>query len=818
MFQTLIQKYADAVVRFRWLALMVTVLSTVFLASRIVTLQIDNDPDLWAPQNHEFIKTTHALEALFGGRNFTVIGIVPKQGDIYKPAVLEKVKRIQAGVEALPEAIRHNVISLAAKRVKDIEGTADGMVVRDMLERIPRTPEEIAAMRRAVERNPIYINALVSPDGKAAAVIADFRILKENAAYAPLHAKLKDIVDRERDDATDILMGGQPIEAANFEFAMQQMPVYFGIAFLIIMGVQFLAFRSLQGMLLPLVTAILSVLWGLGVMALAGIHMDALNTTTPILIMAVATGHAVQILKRYYEEFDDITGQGLHLDRHNRPDMRQANQMAVTRSLAKVGQVMLTAGSIAAIAFFSMLVSDVAMVRHFGFFAGVGVLSAMVIEFTFIPSLRAILPAKARKPRQQDAVDRMLARIGLMLTRPGATRAVLAGSSVLLLAMAFGASRVTVDNSVKQYSAPDSQVRQDSAILNDRFGGTDSIFFLVEGPGRDSMKDPKVLSAMAKLQAFLEAQPGVGKTQSMADMIRRMNLAMHGDDTAFDTVPSDGHLISQYLLLYSLSGQPQDFDNLVDSDYQSAVVWTYLKTDSTAYAQALWEKSRQLIEREFPAGVSVRIGGGLPQTVAINSSMVSTKVTSMIQMAIVVFLLSALALGSFTGGMLVVAPLAAIVLTNFGLLGWLGIPLDMGTATTTAMVTGIGADYEIYMLCRLREEYKRRGDLNAALRSSLQTSGKAVLFVALSIAGGYAALLVSDFRFYPRLGMTMMATMAISALLSLLLLRAVIAVFKPRFITGHHPAGNSTGTPSADLRPVSLGNAVADNHPSLEKQ
>jgi predicted RND superfamily exporter protein len=108
----------------------------------------------------------------------------------------------------------------------------------------------------------------------------------------------------------------------------------------------------------------------------------------------------------------------------------------------------------------------------------------------------------------------------------------------------------------------------------------------------------------------------------------------------------------------------------------------------------------------------------------------------------------------------------------------------MGTATTAAMVTGIGADYEIYMLYRLREEYQRTGDLNAALRNSLLTSGKAVLFVALSIAGGYSALLVSDFRFYPRLGLTMMVTMAISAVLSLLFLRAIIAEVRPRFIVG----------------------------------
>jgi predicted RND superfamily exporter protein len=445
---------------------------------------------------------------------------------------------------------------------------------------------------------------------------------------------------------------------------------------------------------------------------------------------------------------------------------------------------MLTAGTIAVLAFLSMMFSDVAMLRHFGFFAAMGILSAMIIEFTFIPALRAILPSRVRKQCKPDFIDKLLAGAGVLLTRRGTSRAILVGAVIVIAAVGFGAIRLDADNSVKQYTASDSPVRKESAVLNAKFGGTDAILFLVEGDKPDSMKDPRVLTGMAKLQSFLEQQPEVGKTQSIADLIRRMNVAMHNDDKAYDVVPDNRNLVSQYLLLYSMSGQPDDFDNLVDNDYRHAVIWTYLKTDSTTYAQQLWAKSDELIKRDFPPGVTVRIGGELPQTVAINSSLVDTKMKSIAQMAVVVFLLSSLALGSFVGGLLVITPLATIVLANFGMMGWLGIPFDMGTATTTAMVTGIGADYEIYMLYRLREEFARQGDLNGALRTSLMTSGKAVLFVALSIAGGYAALLISDVRFYPRLGSTMIATMFISALLSLVLLRAVITVFTPRFIVG----------------------------------
>lgn len=787
----LIHRYAEALVRNRWAVLSVMLLLTGLLASRIGVLQLNNDPDIWAPQTHEFTKTTRELERVFGGRNITVIGVVARRGDVYDSAVLEKIRNIQSGISALPEAIKSNVVSLAAKRVKDIRGDADGMTVREMLEPLPQTPQQMAWLKQAIERNPMYVNALVSPDHKAAAIIADFRVAGANAAYAPLYEKIRAVVDRERDDSVDILLGGQPVHAANLEFAMQKMPIYFGIAFLIILTVQYAAFRSVQGMLLPMLTGILAVTWGLGIMALLRLQLDALNTTTPILIMAVATGHAVQILKRYYEEFARIVAAG------TAPDLQSANRQAVVASLVQVAPVMLTAGLIASIAFLSLCVADVTMIRNFGLFAGAGVLAALLIELTLIPALRAILPAKPQQARTvEDRTDRLLARAGRWLTAPATARRILVVASAIVVVVSAGALRLVSDNSFKQYFPPDGEVLSDDAVLNRSFGGTDSIAFLIEGDKPDSIKDARVLQAMSKLQAFLESQPHVGKTQSLADLIKRMNQAMHGEDPAYAVVPPASDLIAQYLLLYSSSGDPQDFDTLVDSSYRRAVVWTYLKTDSTVYAQELYAKSRVLIDSEFPKGVTVRLGGSVPQTVASNEALVTTKITNIVQMAAIVFLFASLAFRSPMGGVLVVIPLAAIVLMNLGMMGWLGTPLDMGTASITTMVTGIGADYEIYMLYRLREEYRRQGDLDRALQSSLLTSGKAVLFVALSIAGGYAALLISDFQFYPRLGSMMMITMLISALLSLIFLRALVAVIRPRFIVG------DSRVLSAPLRPL----------------
>lgn len=780
LFSRTLRRYALFITSQRWAVIAALLLVTAVLGSRIGALKIDSNPDHWAPQAHPYVQTTNTLERVFGGRNITVIGIAPKHGDVYQPEVLAKIQRIQQGVEALPQAVRHNVVSLAARKVKSISAAEDGMVVRPMMDRVPQTEAELQRLREDVASMPVYVNSLVSADGRTASVIADFKVDPAHPSFTAMISALRPIVEREVDDSVDVYLGGLPMHGSWLEFHMKKMPMYFGIALLIIMVIQYWSFRSLQGMLLPLLTSVLSVVWALGLMGLLGVHMDPINSTTPILIMALAAGHAIQILKRYYEEFRRQRLAGV-------ASPREASRLAVVESLVRAGPPMLTAGLIAGATFFSLYPTGIVMVQHFGVFAGCGVLGALAIELTLIPALRCALPApqwrEADRERKQGAMDRALQALARQLT--GGRAPWFAGGAVAVLALlASGIAFLKVDNSINARHKPDSEYRVHNAALNERLGGTNSLIFLVETPAQDGLKDPQVMRGIAALQDFLDSQPHVGKTQSLVDLVKRMNQSMHADAPSAYAVPESRDLITQYLFLYSLSGEPQDFDSLVDHDYRRATVWTFLKSDSSAYADALYKAAQPVIERNFPPGVTVRMGGSLPQNMALNEVITQDKFRNMGQMAVIVFLLSALAFRSLVAGLFVVLPLLGVMLANFGLMGWAGIPVDISSTTSAAMAIGIGADYEIYLLFRFREELERRGSVHAATVESLLTSGKAILFVALSVIGGYSVLQVSDFSFYSTLSTLVIVTMGISAVFALFFLRALMIIFKPRFIFG----------------------------------
>ena len=125
--------YAQWIIAHRLIVILTILGITGFLVTRMGNLQMDTNPDLWAPQKHVYVETTNLLNEIFGGKNLTVIGIVPKQGDVYQSQVLAKIKRIQEGIEQLPEAVRHNILSLAARKIKSIQGGPEGMEVRAMM-------------------------------------------------------------------------------------------------------------------------------------------------------------------------------------------------------------------------------------------------------------------------------------------------------------------------------------------------------------------------------------------------------------------------------------------------------------------------------------------------------------------------------------------------------------------------------------------------------------------------------------------------------------------------------------------------------------
>lgn len=768
--------YLGWILRYRWLIIVLTAMVTVLAISQARNLRVIIDPNTILPQSHPYVATTLLVEKIFGSKYIVVIGVTPKSGDIYQPAVLSKIQRITAALLQTQLVVKENMLSLPARRAKDIIGTADGMEVKPLMGTVPQTAEQLAQLKRALHRNPAYLNSIVSRDEKTATVIAELKDVP--GGFRGMMEAINRIVDKERDASVDIAVGGMPSVLAQIEIYSERMAFLLPIAILLVGLILFEAFRTFQGMILPLITAMLAVAWGVGTMGAADVPMDAFNATTPILILAVSAGHAVQLLKRYYEEYYRILdGGGI--------TPREANRLAVIESVAKSGPVMMVAGIVAALGFFSLVVFEITTVRTFGIFTGMGIVAALILEMTFIPALRSLLPAPGAKERKFEQRVRIWDRItaAIAYATLHRRRRIYAGALALAAIGLMGMSQVVTNNSTKTYFAPDLPFQLDDRFLNEHMGGTNTLVLLIEGKRIDTIKDPQVLQAMDDIQRFLDQQPYIGKSVSLADFIKRINQAMHGDDPAYYRIPEDANLISQYLLLYSMSGEPGDFDSYVDNDYRMANMTAFLKTDSSAYIEQLLPKLKSFAAARLGDRATLGIGGNVPQATALNEEMVRGKILNIAQIGAVVFVISSLVFGSFKAGLMVLLPLLMAVIANFGVMGFSGMYLNIANSLSSAMAVGIGADYAIYLIYRLREELAKGMDESDAVRLVLNTAGKACLFVAIAISVGYGVLLFS-FGFYMHIWLAILiaTAMMVSVFAALFLIPSLMLTFRPDFV------------------------------------
>jgi uncharacterized protein len=756
------ERYVRFVVRRRWIVLAVVGALTAVVGAGATKLRTEFDVERSLPSSHPFVQVDKAIRATFGGRRAIIVAIVPREGDVWQTPVLEVVRDFTLEALRLPDVMAQNVVSLAAPSVRTVEESGGAIKVDYLMRDAPRTPDDIARLRAKVEADPAYRGMLVTPDQKAAIVVLDF-YEGHQESWQVAKAVLA-LMDRYRDRGVDLYLAGEPSMALTDLEQTALLSTRIPLTFLVIAVMLLVSFRSLQGMFIPMLTATLSTVWGLGLQGHTGIAIDGWNAAVPILLIAVAAAHSAQMLKRYIEEVVR-TGD---------------NTTAVIQSTVKIGPVMVAAGATAALGFASLALFGVTSIANFGLSCAYGIASAVLLELTLIPAVRAVLPAPRRIPPEGGVTATVLASLERGILRDRG-RPVLVGTAVALAVAAVGIARIRTFGPTREYMPKDSLPRRHLEAIERHFPGTVTMTVLYEGPS-GSMKTVGVLQHMAAMQAELARDPIVLRTASLADIVKKLHETFASDAPDPYRIPDDQELVSQLMFL----GDSPAFERFTDRAYEKAVVSAYLRDDDSARVGPLVRNlERWAAAHPAPDGVKVLIAGGAgPTILAVNEHTTYGKLANMLVVLLAIYAVSSTIMRSAAGGLYVVCPIVVTVFLLFGVLGWTGVRFDMGSSSVISMAAGIGADYAIYFLYRLREERRQRTDDAQAFSVALRTSGRAVLFVAASIGAGFAVMAWSPYLGMRLFGGLMPLAMLLSCLAALSIMPVLVLRTRPRFIYG----------------------------------
>jgi hypothetical protein len=776
------QWIAKLVMRFPKTVIVVILGITLAFGYFIPQVKFNNDAGEFIPPDDPAELYNNEVEDIFGNDAVVYIGLVTD--NVYAPETLAKIAELTSELENIEGVVE--VTSLST--VNNIEGTFDGMEVYPLLDadNLPETEEDGLHIRKQVESWEILMNNLVSDDGKATSIVVELEPHPDMPTEKRVVAEVGAIIDRYRAPGESYHYSGiTPINVFLGEYMLNDIKHLLPVAFLVVAITLYLSFRNLNGVLLPLVNVGIAIIWTIGLMAFLGVELSLPCTAIPVILVAVGSAYAIHVIHDYY---DELKG-GL------------VKEDALQRCLEKVGMAVIMAGLTTVAGFGTLLVSKVIPLQDFGTFVAFGTLASLVLALLFVPAVLYLEHAPnmskgaGRQPKQ-TVIDRfskglLRALVVTVMRHRGATVLV----AVLLCAVGvWGTSKMEVNDNAIEYFHPRTEVRKDNNVLNEYFAGTRVVSAIIIGPEADSMKDPHILSDIADLQQHMQTTfPVIGKTMSLADYVKKMNMAMNENQAEFYRLPdpddeNSRDLVAQYLLLYSMSGDPEDFDGVVDYEYRQARVIFQAQEGGTMQTQAMIDEILAYTKAHFDSQYEVRIAGSAYTHLIMDHYVVDGFKWSLIVSLIVVWILTSLIFRSVFGGFLAVMPLSLAVLSNFAVMGFFNVPLEIGTSIVANAAIGIGVDYAIHFLSRLRHELcgLNSGNisenmLQAAIVTAT-TAGQAILFNAIAVAAGFLVLTFSLFVPLIRLGGLVALVMGTTSLGSILLLPVLASLLKPKFL------------------------------------
>jgi predicted RND superfamily exporter protein len=402
----------------------------------------------------------------------------------------------------------------------------------------------------------------------------------------------------------------------------------------------------------------------------------------------------------------------LHLYMLEHPNSSKADAVKdVVKGMWK--PVMMTSVT-TAVGFISLLTSQVYPIKYFGLFTAFGVMVAMLFSLLLIPAsiLAFGLPRwkKTKIKKEDDLESDKLSKMfsHKILQYKGL---IIAVTIVVILISLYGISKVWINSSFLDKFEKDSDIVKTDKFINDHFGGTSTLNVILISDKKNAFKNPEILKLLDKMQEDTESElEVVGNSFSLADYLKRMNKVMHADKEEFNKIPSSSDLIAQYLLLYEMSGDPDNLWKVVDYNYQKAnVVFQLKKDDSKSINSAIKviEKYKEPFEK---LGVKIKYAGSGYKALVFTDLILKGQIMSLVMSLILILILLSLMFKSISVGFIGSVPIIITALIGFGVMGLFNIPLSTTTALLSSIAVGIGIDYAVHFIERYKIYAKETND------------------------------------------------------------------------------------------------------------
>lgn len=740
----------------------VALIITVFMGFQFPKIQIDTDPENMLSEK-EFVRVFHnETKKEFALHDTVVLGIVNETDPdgVFNLDTLTKIHKITKGVKKIDGVIAYDLISLGT--VDNIRQGGLGQVRFEwLMKKPPKTKAKALEIRDEAKDNPLLDDVLVSKDGKAICIYVP--IEEKDMSYRisqDIRAILKDFKGDEKYYIT-----GLPVAEDTFGVEMfKQMGMSAPLAGLIIFVLMWIFFRNVNYVISPMIVAMLSVAWTMGLLIGNGFTMHIMSSMIPIFLMPIAVVDSVHILSEFF-------------DRYRPGDDRKETMRGVMNTLFTP---MFYTSITTAVGFSSLALTPIPPLKVFGLFVGIGVIIAWILTITLVPAWTMLLKESSLKKlggkvnTATQTKGKLLEVIWKISTRR--SKLVLGVALIIVIVAVIGISRIEINDNPVKWFVKDHEIRVADRVMNEHFGGTYTAYIVFEGK-KGAFKEPAVLRFIEGLQEELIESGLVGKTVGVTDLVKKVYYELMDGNKEYNKIPATRQAVAQCLFSFQNSHKPDDLWHLVTPDYKKANLWVLMKSGDNKDMEAVVAKVEEyLANNKAPLELKVQWAGLTYINSIWQDRMVFGMLKALLGSFIIVFIMMTVLFRSPLWGALSMIPLSVTIAFIYGLIGLAGKDYDMPVAILSSLTLGLSIDFAIHFLQRSRLLFKQEGNWQRAAERLFEEPARAISKNALIISIGFLPLLLSTLVPYKTVGFFMATIMAFSSVSTLFILPAIMTL------------------------------------------
>jgi predicted RND superfamily exporter protein len=756
-------------IRYRSIVITIIALITVMASFGLTRLEIDTSFDSLIPNDDPARAIYQRAMGEFGSDNKTIIYIEDEA--LWSTEKLLSLQSLHTQLKHINHVTRvDSLFSLRTIRGQTAGGKTT-VKTEAVMARVPKNSDEVMAAKIRALGNPLYVDNLFSENGRVTAMILTIENSEDEQDFdEQVYLDINDAISLHSRDFGRLFQVGAPRVNAELRAGLvQDFTILAPLsAFVLIASILFFM-RSTLAAAVPIITSTLTVLWTFGLLGWIGIPLNILSAIIPCLIIVIGSTEDTHIMAAFFR--------GLALG--EKPDLAVAEEpprerairyMAVHTGLPLVLTVITTA-----LGFAANLFSSISLIQDFAVASTFAILANGVITVLIVPFLLAQFGPKnySSEPKREAIYKNNLAGKIVTVFRISQDRFpiyTLSLTAILCVFFAYHASHLYVTNDPMSYFHKDRPLVQEAQLIHEELSGIKVFFIALESSTDKAFLEPDNLLKLAKIQGFLRKQKVFDNSLSLADHLKYVNREFQGQFSQL-SLPKSRQMAAQYLLFFHRS----ELENYVSHDYSRAnIVVRHNINDSNTlnrYVQELDDAVKQIAGPDFESNI---IGKNLMVNKAAEDLMIS-QVKALGLLLALVFILMSIMFTSLKGGAIAMIPSLIPIILMFGIMGFLGIPLNPGTAMVAVIAVGIAIDGTIHLLARYNELCRSTSDYKTAVNQALNEIATPLIVSSVALSLGFGILLFSNFTVVAQFGALAAATMLISIFANLLITPIVMA-------------------------------------------